>query len=113
MRTTTKISAAEFALFSIISADRNPIHISPETARTTFFGQNIVFGVQTAMTALEAVLLQDGVFENRHIKAMSVRLMAPVYADDVITIDGELKQRDTYQIVVSMWCVDSLVNDII
>jgi NAD(P)-dependent dehydrogenase (short-subunit alcohol dehydrogenase family)/acyl dehydratase len=47
-----RISAEEMRLFSAASHDLNPLHVSPEFARRTPFGEPVVFGVLGALAAL-------------------------------------------------------------
>lgn len=98
MLVTTQISSADFARFCEISEDRNPIHISAEAARTSPFGQNLVFGVQTALTALEAFCASADQTTARQFKSLSVYLPVPVYPDETITIKSSQRDEDTFLI---------------
>lgn len=102
MQVVTEITSAQFELFCKVSEDRNPIHVSPETARTTSFGRNIVFGVQTALTALEHFVADGGPSSVRTIRSMTVRLPVPVYPDETLRIEGQDRSGDAFQITVSI-----------
>ncbi len=49
----------DVALFSQISHDRNPLHMDPEYARKTPYGQRVVFGVLGALSCIKASGLSD------------------------------------------------------
>ena len=49
---TVRFSPDDLRLFSAASHDRNPIHLSPEYARRTAYGQQVVFGTLGAFACL-------------------------------------------------------------
>jgi NAD(P)-dependent dehydrogenase (short-subunit alcohol dehydrogenase family) len=49
---TVRFTTQDLELFSAASHDRNPLHISQEYARTTPYGEPVVFGILGALAAL-------------------------------------------------------------
>ena len=49
---TVCFTKQDLELFSAASHDRNPLHISEEYARTTPYGEPVVFGILGALAAL-------------------------------------------------------------
>jgi hypothetical protein len=49
---TVRFTTQDLELFSAASHDRNPLHISEEYARTTPYGEPVVFGILGALAAL-------------------------------------------------------------
>ena len=84
---TKTVTEADIMTFANISGDFNPLHVSEEYARKTFFGGRIAHGVislgliSAAMTKLPGF----GVFIGE-----SSKLVAPVRIGDTITATGEV-----------------------
>ena len=84
---TKTVTEADIMMFANVSGDFNPIHVSEEYARKTFFGSRIAHGVislgfiSAAMTKLPGL----GVFIGE-----SNKLVAPVRIGDTITATGEV-----------------------
>jgi len=66
----------DLALFSDASGDRNPLHLNPDYARGTPYGQPVVFGCLGAMACLGHIHLPDG-FSAASLEAEFVRPMFP------------------------------------
>lgn len=49
---SARFSLADLELFSAASHDRNPLHLSPDYARRTPYGQQVVFGILGLLAAL-------------------------------------------------------------
>ncbi|WP_416896165.1 MAG: SDR family NAD(P)-dependent oxidoreductase [Minwuia sp.] len=82
----TRINPADLARFADLSEDRNPIHTRPEIARYTHFGQPIVFGVQTVLTALEHHLREAPDETGLRLRRLAVKLPQPLYVDEVFVV---------------------------
>ena len=63
-----RVTAADLELFAAASGDRNPLHVSPEYARRTPFGEPVVFGALAALAAFAHLP------EQRERRLESVRL---------------------------------------
>ena len=57
---TVRFTGDDLALFCQASHDNNPLHLSESYARTTQFGQRVVFGILGALHCLGALPLDDG-----------------------------------------------------
>jgi len=62
-------------LFSSASGDRNPLHLSPTYARSTAYGQPVVFGCLGAIACLGKILLPDGWFA----KSLEAEFARPMF----------------------------------
>ena len=76
--------------FAELSGDHNPIHLDEEFARNTRFGKRIAHGMLSG-AFISAVLGYE--FEARKIVYLSqtMRFVAPVFIDDVITTTAIVK----------------------
>lgn len=76
--------------FAELSGDHNPIHLDEEFARNTRFGKRIAHGMLSG-AFISAVLGYE--FEARKIVylSQSMRFVAPVFIDDVITTTATVK----------------------
>lgn len=76
------ITAADILLFSAVSGDCNPMHLSDEFAKKSQFGRRIAHGalasglISTALT---------NAFPTSIYISQSVKFLAPVYIGDTIT----------------------------
>jgi NAD(P)-dependent dehydrogenase (short-subunit alcohol dehydrogenase family)/acyl dehydratase len=59
-QTSISFTEHDLALFSEASGDRNPLHLSQEYARSTSYGQPVVFGCLGAMACLGHIQLPAG-----------------------------------------------------
>ena len=84
MKTVTE---ADINLFAEVSGDFNPVHVSDEYAKKTFFGSRIAHGVipigllSAAMAKLPGLVIFLGA---------SDKFLAPVRIGDTITATGEV-----------------------
>jgi 3-hydroxybutyryl-CoA dehydratase len=71
--------------FAKLSGDHNPLHLDDEYAATTRFGRRIAHGM-LAGAFISAVLGYE--FKERRIVYLSqtMKFVAPVYIDDVVTV---------------------------
>jgi len=84
---TKTVTEADIVMFAGVSGDFNPIHVSDEYAKKTFFGTRIAHGViaigftSAAMTKLPGLVIFLGA---------SDKFLAPVRIGDTITATGEV-----------------------
>jgi len=71
---TVLFTEEDLVLFSSASGDRNPLHLSHFYARSTAYGQPVVFGCLGAIACLGKILLPDG-WSARSIEAEFARPM--------------------------------------
>ncbi|GAA1019698.1 MULTISPECIES: SDR family NAD(P)-dependent oxidoreductase [Amycolatopsis] len=69
------LTPADLALFADASGDRNPLHVDPEYARRTPFGQPVAHGVLTAVAALDEVPGPPG-----EVTAVDLEFRRPTHA---------------------------------
>ena len=76
--------------FAEVSGDHNPIHLDEEFAKTTRFGRRIAHGMLSG-AFISAVLGHE--FKERKIVYLSqtMKFVAPVYLDDIVTATATVK----------------------
>ena len=87
-----KVSAEDVALFSEVSGDYNPIHLDPEYARDTLFGEPIAHGMLNGAiisAALSSCLPGPGSV----YLGQSLRFIRPVKIDDRLRIELEVVEK--------------------
>lgn len=82
---TVRFSDDDLDLFSLASHDRNPLHLDAEYARTTQFGQRVVFGVLGGLACAGAWDLADG----RRVVALTLDLVGPMFCGPDYTLRAE------------------------
>ena len=100
------ISEADIVNFAGIIGDFNPIHVNPEYAKTTMFGERIAHGMLTAsfISTLVGCCL-PGV--NALYLSQDIKFVKPVRIGDTITARAEVtekndaKQRFTMKTIVT------------
>ena len=70
--------------FAALSGDCNPLHVDPQAARRTMFGQPIVHGLHLALWSLEEWARQAA---GQGFEALDVRLLKPAYLDEAIHLE--------------------------
>jgi len=91
--TSSRVFAqADFDQFAALSGDDNPIHVDPDFAATTRFGATVAHGM----------LLYGGIcgLIDEHFPGLAqidqnLMFMAPTFANEEITIRGEVVEVDT------------------
>ena len=84
---TKTVTEADIMAFANVSGDFNPVHVSDEYARKTFFGSRIAHGIiplgflSAAMTKLPGLVIFLGATD---------KFLAPVRIGDTITATGEV-----------------------
>ncbi len=89
---TKMISEADIVNFAGIVGDFNPIHVNPEYAKTTMFGERIAHGMLTASfisTVIGCCL--PGV--NALYLSQEVKFVGPVRIGDTITAYAEVLEK--------------------
>ena len=80
-----RFSLEDLELFSVASHDRNAIHLSPEYARKTFYGQEVVFGILGALACAGSIALPS----NCTISNISLEFKNPMFVGidyDIIAV---------------------------
>lgn len=89
---TKMISEADVVNYAGIIGDFNPIHINPEYAKTTRFGQRIAHGMLTAsfISTLVGCCI-PGI--NALYLSQEVKFVKPVFLGDTITATAEVIEK--------------------
>ena len=90
---TKMISEADIVNFAGIIGDFNPIHVNPEYAKTTMFGERIAHGMLTAsfISTLVGCCL-PGI--NALYLSQETKFVKPVRIGDTITAIGEVIEKN-------------------
>jgi 3-hydroxybutyryl-CoA dehydratase len=89
---TKMISEADIVNYAGIIGDFNPIHVNPEYAKTTMFGQRIAHGMLTAsfISTLVGCCI-PGV--NALYLSQEIKFVKPVFIGDTITATAEVIEK--------------------
>lgn len=86
------ITEADIANFAGVIGDFNPVHVDPEYAKTTMFGQRIAHGMLTASFISTAVGCGiPGI--NALYLSQEVKFIKPVFINDTITARIEVIEK--------------------
>ena len=91
---TKTITRAEVLAFAELSGDVNPVHVDPDFARQTAFGQQIAHGMLAASLISTVIGTQlPGV--NSIYLGQELKFTAPVFFGDTLTAEAEvIEKRD-------------------
>jgi acyl dehydratase len=81
------VTRPELALLYRLTGDRNPIHASPEAARSAGFDRPLLHGLCSFGMSCRAVLEICADFDPARIASHQARFAAPVYPGETLTID--------------------------
>lgn len=89
---TKMISEADIVNFAGIIGDFNPIHVDPEYAQDTMFGERIAHGMLTA--SFISTLVGCGIpGKNALYLSQEVKFVKPVHIGDTITATAEVIEK--------------------
>ena len=87
------VSQERVNAYADISGDHNPIHLDPEYAATTRFGQRVAHGMLSLAFAWELIgNVTNGNFNGVTIKA---RFTSPVIPGETVRVGGTVKSVDS------------------
>ncbi|MFQ5996427.1 MAG: MaoC family dehydratase [Dehalococcoidales bacterium] len=89
---TKQITESDVLRFAEVTGDKNPIHIDPEYARQTRFGERIAHGMLTA-SLISAVLGSHFPGPGNIYVSQSLAFKAPVKLGDVIEAEVEIIEK--------------------
>lgn len=92
MAVTKMISEADIVNFAGIIGDFNPVHVNPEYAKTTMFGERIAHGMLTA-SFISTVIGCGLPGVNALYLSQEVKFVRPVKIGDTITALGEVIEK--------------------
>ena len=91
----------DIQLFAKVSGDVNPVHLDEDYASTTIFGRRVAHGMYTGSlvsAALATVFPGPGTI----YLGQEIKLRAPVFIDDTITVELEVDSVRKEKSIVSM-----------
>lgn len=90
------VSESDIYLFAGITGDFDPIHVDQEFARTTAYGQRIAHGalILGYMSTASTLIHQDFGRPLVSLGYDRIRLVAPVFVGDTITVTYTVKETD-------------------
>ncbi len=94
------VRGEDFQHFRQITGDTNPLHNDEEYAKGKGNKSKVAFGMLTAsyLSTLAGVYLPG---ERSLIHSVEVKLEAPVYEGDLLTVNGEvIEKNDTFRFIV-------------
>ena len=100
---TRLITNQEVEAFAAISGDHNPLHLDPDYAATTPFGECIAHGMLTGALISAAIAMQlpgpGSVYLNQ-----SLQFRAPVLLGDALTVTLEVTEKHGKRPWVTLSC---------
>ena len=100
---TRLITNQEVEAFAAISGDHNPLHLDPDYAATTPFGECIAHGMLTGALISAAIAMQlpgpGSVYLNQ-----SLQFRAPVLLGDTLTVTLEVTEKHTKRPWITLSC---------
>lgn len=100
---TRTITEQDIALFAVVSGDLNPLHLDPEFAKTTMFGERIAHGMMTG-AIISAALVMALTGPGAIYRSQSLRFRRPVKIGDVITVHLEITDRNEAKKILTIDC---------
>ena len=100
---TRLITNQEVEAFAAISGDHNPLHLDPEYAATTAFGECIAHGMLTGALISAAIAMQlpgpGSVYLNQ-----SIQFKAPVLLGDTLTVTLTVSDKHHKRPWITLQC---------
>jgi len=100
---TRLITNQEVEAFAAISGDHNPLHLDPDYAATTPFGECIAHGMLTGALISAAIAMQlpgpGSVYLNQ-----SLQFRAPVFLGDTLTVTLQVTEKHGKRPWVTLSC---------
>ena len=97
---TVTVGQENFESFQSMTGDSNPLHCNEAYAREKGYPGRVAYGMMTAsyLSTLAGVYLPG---ENSLIHTVELKLEAPVYEGDSLTVTGEVTEKnDTFRFLI-------------
>ena len=101
------VTDREIHLFAAVSGDHNPVHLDPEYAAQTTFGECIAHGMLTGAFVSAAIAMQLPGPGSIYL-GQSLQFRAPVMLGDTLTVTLEVTEKHPKKPWVTIAC--SVVN---
>ena len=89
---TRLITNQEVEAFAAVSGDHNPLHLDPEYAATTAFGECIAHGMLTGALISAAIAMQLPGPGSVYL-SQNIQFRAPVFLGDTLTVTLEVTEQ--------------------
>ena len=100
---TRTITEQDIVLFAVVSGDINPLHLDPEFAKGTMFGERIAHGMMTG-AIISAALVMALTGPGAIYRSQSLRFRRPVKIGDVITVHLEVTEVNAEKNFLTIDC---------
>ena len=100
---TRLITNQEVEAFAAISGDHNPLHLDPEYAATTAFGECIAHGMLTGALISAAIAMQLPGPGSVYL-SQNIQFRAPVFLGDTLTVTLEVTNKHGKRPWVTLSC---------
>ena len=100
---TRLITNQEVEAFAAISGDHNPLHLDPEYATTTAFGECIAHGMLTGALISAAIAMQLPGPGSVYL-SQNLQFRAPVFLGDILTVTIEVTDKHGKRPWVTLDC---------
>ena len=100
---TRLITNQEVEAFAAISGDHNPLHLDPEYAATTAFGECIAHGMLTGALISAAIAMQLPGPGSVYL-GQNIQFRAPVFLGDTLTVTLEVVDKHGKRPWVTVGC---------
>jgi len=101
---TRLITNQEVEAFAAISGDHNPLHLDPEYAATTAFGECIAHGMLTGALISAAIAMQLPGPGSVYL-SQNIQFRAPVFLGDTLTVTLEVTDKHGKRPWVTLRCM--------
>lgn len=86
------VTEREVEMFAAVSGDHNPVHLNPEYAATTSFGECIAHGMLTG-AFISAAIAMELPGPGTIYLGQSLQFRAPVFLGDTLTVNLEVTEK--------------------
>jgi len=100
---TRLITNQEVEAFAAVSGDHNPLHLDPEYAATTPFGECIAHGMLTGALISAAIAMQLPGPGSVYL-SQNIQFRAPVFLGDTLTVTLEVTDKHGKRPWVTLAC---------
>jgi 3-hydroxybutyryl-CoA dehydratase len=102
-RYSKRVTERDIQLFAAVSGDRNPVHLDPEFAARSRFGERIAHGMLTG-AFISAALAMHLPGPGTIFVSQSLRFRQPVMIGDEVTVELEVTGKQDRRGLVTIDC---------
>lgn len=90
-----QVTERDIERYAEVSQDRNPVHLDEKYAKAAGFSGKIAHGMLT-MSKVLSIVSDDLLRSSQFLKSYEFTFLSPVYVDDVIMINIDIKENQYY-----------------